>query len=305
MQKFTPIAELGGALQEQGRIRLGVKDAKRGMKSIDTFRFTSPDRGVIDKLAEVYGGVAKPWNDPKANVKKQFEVITTTNEISVWVGSEGISQWYEYWSGGGCQRRCDGQVCNVPDRETVWRETVCICNSEQPPAHKDICKPKTRMTVIIPEVRMAGGWRIETSSWNAAKEMPMMEQLVRSMQSNGLMAAKLRITHGMSQTGKQTKRYTYPQLILDETPAAIMSGQADVARLTRADVEQTPALQPGEVVTPVSIMEEIPPAHDYLGEDITDAEIIEEGWDTKDEAIAAGRPFKLNRGGSPKYVPTD
>ena len=304
--RFSPIADLGSSLQEQGRIRLGVKDAKRGMRSIDTFRFTSPDRSVIEVLAGLYGGTARPWNESSATDKNQFEVITEANEISVWIGSQGMTQHYEYWIRAGCIRRCDGIACQMSSGEQ-YTSVPCVCNSEQPPSAGDQCKPKTRMTVIIPEVRMAGGWRIETSSWNAAKEMPQMEQLLRSMESAGLARAKLIIKHGMSKGGGTTKRFTYPQLILDETPHAIMAGAANVHQRTRVDVESREARPAG----PVDLGADMMPTTNEFGEpieadDIEDAEIVEDepaGWATLQEAKASGQGFKKNRGEGPNYVP--
>ena len=44
MKPIKPLTQLGRT-PEQGRIRLGVKDKGRGFpKSLETFRFTSPDK---------------------------------------------------------------------------------------------------------------------------------------------------------------------------------------------------------------------------------------------------------------------
>src|SRR5690606_20818789 len=66
--RVVPIAQLGGRLPVCGKLRLGVK-AGRGMKSIDTFRLTSPHKDLIDAAAEHYGAKEgpRPWSDPGAS----------------------------------------------------------------------------------------------------------------------------------------------------------------------------------------------------------------------------------------------
>ena len=54
MKPIKPIHDLGRT-PEHGRIRLGVK-TERAMKSLDTFRFTSPDKEAIEQIADAYGG---------------------------------------------------------------------------------------------------------------------------------------------------------------------------------------------------------------------------------------------------------
>ena len=76
MKPIKPLAELGRT-PEQGRIRLGVKTA-RAMKSLDTFRFTSPDKAAIEQIAFIYGGTVKSWTPPRQK-QQQWEVITTTS----------------------------------------------------------------------------------------------------------------------------------------------------------------------------------------------------------------------------------
>ena len=50
MKPIKAIQDLGRT-PEHGRIRLGVK-TERAMKSLDTFRFTSPDKEAIEQIAD-------------------------------------------------------------------------------------------------------------------------------------------------------------------------------------------------------------------------------------------------------------
>lgn len=269
---MTPISDLRHAVQEHGRIRLGMK-ARKGSKtyptSIDTFRFTSPDGQAIAALAELYGGVARPWNDDRATVRDQWEVISEAKEIAVWVGSGSMSQVYEFWTAAGCQRRCDGSLA-MHARAGSMVEGPCVCNTDNTLPDEQACTPKTRLTVMLPEIRMAGGWRVETSSWHAAREMPNMMATIELLQGTGLAAGKLIVAEGMSKTpGGQTKRFTFPRLIVDATPQELVSGQAAVTAITAPIPEQ-------RAIGPVS-MEASPTRDEYgrnLGDDVIDAEVI-------------------------------
>src|SRR4051812_35230845 len=72
-------------IREVGRIRMGVQvptrtPGKRAPKKIDRFRFTSPDRSVIEAVAGVYGGVVHEWDNNGAG---QWEVITDATELRI------------------------------------------------------------------------------------------------------------------------------------------------------------------------------------------------------------------------------
>ena len=99
--------------QQIGRLRIGqqvavIKDGRDTGKTrparLDTFRFTTGSRATADAIAALYGGEVRPW-------EREWEVITGKSEIGVTVPprDEVISQWYEMWTAGGCQRRCDSQ----------------------------------------------------------------------------------------------------------------------------------------------------------------------------------------------------
>ena len=145
MSKVTPLNSMGRT-PEQGRIRLGVK-TERAMKSLDTFRFTSPDREAVCQIADLYGGVVEEWKPPRSK-QQQWEVITDTSDIRVFLPPDSIHVWYEQWSGGGCQRRCDGVTVSIPVKTPDGMDTdtePCLCQDEQGPQK---CSPYTRLNVI-------------------------------------------------------------------------------------------------------------------------------------------------------------
>lgn len=220
---ITPTAQLGRRAPEAGRIRMGVKTAK-AMKSIDTFRFTSPDRQSIEQIAARYGGTVEAWNEPKANPSSQWQVITTSNEIRVLLVPDGLSTWYEMWAGSGCVRRCDGITVETPrvtgnDYELV--SEPCLCRSEQ----KRQCQPYTRLTVVLPEFPFIGTWRLETKGWNAAEELPGMFDMLQACAQKGIMLdAVLSVEKRERVTPAGKRNYVVPKLATRNTVLELAAG---------------------------------------------------------------------------------
>lgn len=221
MTNIVPVADLGRRMVEHGRIRLGVK-AGKAMKSIDTFRFTSPDRVAIEQLAAQFGGECVPWSDPKASPINQYEVITQASEIPVWILPGGLSVNYEMWSGGGCVRRCDGIECETSmrsydaDYEAVM--VPCLCSADG----KLACRPYTRLSVVIPSIRFGGSWRMESKGWNAAEELPGMVDMISQLQATGTLQGMLRLERRQSQGGR--RKFVVPTLIVNRSVEEIMGG---------------------------------------------------------------------------------
>lgn len=218
MTAIVPIAQLQRRPPEAGRIRLGVK-TERAMKSIDTFRFTSPHKDAIEQLARLYGGQAKPWSDPKV-AGQQWEVITTTNKIEVLAQPGGCTVWYELWSGGGCARRCDGVTVEVAGREGM-EENPCICAMKGTAE----CDPYTRLNVVLPNLDFYGVWRLQTKGWNAAKELPgMFEMVVQLSEAGKMVRAYLHLQERKQVVGGKTKNFVVPTISVAATPDELLQG---------------------------------------------------------------------------------
>ena len=230
MRAIVPIANLQRRIPEQGRIRIGIKSG-RAMKAIDTFRFTSHDQAALEEVAGLYGGTVRPWSDDKA-ADGQFEVITTASEIRVVLPPDpmGGTPIYEKWSGGGCERRCDGLTCTKlvagPDGPEPI-DVECLCQADGAMG----CDPKTRLNVMLAGVRFGGTWRLESKSWNVAQEMPGMVELIQSLQESGLTRGVLALKHRRSVVAGQTNRFIIPVLGVDESLEGIAAGMAQMGAL--------------------------------------------------------------------------
>jgi hypothetical protein len=238
----VPLNQMSRRLPEAGRLRTGVK-TRSAMKAIDSWRATSHDETAIRQLAEIYGGTPRPWTD--GPTRGQWEVITEATELNVVLPPDpmGGTPLYELWSGGGCQRRCDGYDCEIPTAGPDGPEMMkvpCVCAAEGALA----CNPHTRLSVILPDVRFGGTWRYESKSWNIAQEMPGMVDLIRSFQERGLTRAVLALEHRKSVQNK--KPFTIPVLRVPESLDAIAAGSG---RVVAIDAPETPVeIGPGRPV---------------------------------------------------------
>jgi hypothetical protein len=228
--------------QQIGRLRIGQlvpakEPGKMKPARLDTFRFTTQSRHNAYAIAELYGGEVRDWNG-------QYEVITAQNEIGVTVPprDEVVSQWYEMWTKGGCQRRCDSQVeqrsgkpCMCPhaedpdDLEQVERaalERARLAKMNPPRA----CKLVTRISVQIPDLPGLGVFRIDTGSYWAAVEIGDAADLMQMARDQGVfLPAILRIEHRQRVKDGQTTRFPVPVLEVLATFREIATGQVAAA----------------------------------------------------------------------------
>ncbi len=240
-RSVVPISDLARRVPEAGRIRIGAKSDRGAPKAIGEFRFTSHDRTAVEQIADLYGGKVVGWSDPKA-ADGQVEVCTEATEIRVVLPPDplGGTPLYELWSGGGCERRCDGVTCTTHTSGPDGMEPVdvpCMCAAKGELA----CKVTTHLSVILPEVRFAGVWRLTTKSWNAATELPGMVDMIREAQGAGMQYATLSLKHRRSTSGGQTRKFLVPVLGVDATVEQLAAGATRLAALPPSDAPALPA----------------------------------------------------------------
>lgn len=240
-----PVLGIQQQQTEVGRIRLGVKtkaaNGKERPVKLDRLRFTSPRKALIEKIAELYGGTVEEWQPPKGN--QQWQAITNTVEVPVMVPPQNPaeSQWYELWSAGGCQRRCDGQT-------EMISKGACLCD----PAAR-LCKIHTRLRVMLEDVPGLGAWRVDTGSYYAAVELPGIAMILS--QAQGIIPGRLildqRTVTRLVDGKPKTMNFAVPVLDIAEfTPGQLASGKvqeliaarraAAIETQVRAEIEAAP-----------------------------------------------------------------
>ncbi|MFJ9558075.1 hypothetical protein ACIRPH_30080 [Nocardiopsis sp. NPDC101807] len=266
-----PILDIQQRTRELGRIRIGQTQPTSNGKSrpakLDRFRLTSASRPLLERVAELYGGEVRAWT-PANGGPSQWEVVTNSDRLPVLVPPQAVSQWYELWSGGGCQRRCDGQ------RE-ILTESPCICGPD--PATR-LCKPTTRLNVVLSDVEGVGVWRLESHGFYAAVELPAVAELLA--QTRGYIRASLGLEERTAKRSGQTLRWMVPILEVDITPSALMAGEGGIAPA----VAHAQADAVGAATAPAIAAA---PAREWLAE-LSEAKTVEAVQDLYRNAVAAG-----------------
>jgi hypothetical protein len=150
-----PIKTLRGQERELGRIRLGRKQEMQGGKTypvkLETFRLTAYDKAILEKAASLYGGKVVPWEGGDG----QWDLVTETNKLPVIVQPDALSQWFEHWTGSGCDRRCDGETELISGKPCLCQRWKDAKLDKKPP---DWCKPTSRLKVRLHQIPDLGVW---------------------------------------------------------------------------------------------------------------------------------------------------
>ncbi len=201
------IIDLQRRFVEIGRIRAGAKSAKGAPTKLDKWRLTSANKPALDAAAEVYGGEVQPWEDgPNLGL---WQLFTESNTLRILVppAAEPYSLWYESWSGGGCDKRCDGE-------RDVLNDAPCSCNPDA-----RTCKPTLRVSLMLPDLPGLGVWRWEGHGINAALELPATLDLLAHATSKGeFLPGYLRLEQRSTRKkGEGTRRFAVPVIDLAQT----------------------------------------------------------------------------------------
>ncbi len=250
--------------RELGRLRAGTfekpANAKGRPTRSRTWILTSHQRAYLDAAAEQWGGDVQRWQ-PQGGGAEAWRLITTSESVdAILPPGDPLSQFYEMWSRGGCQRRCDGEVEQLTN-------AACLCRAQfgdefhaQPP--EAACRPHTRLNVILPDVPDLGVWRMETKGFYAANEIAASIDLIRNATGGNVMVpVRLRIEPRKRVAQGKTKQY--PVIVVEirgATAGQILSGSAPVAALTAPEVR--PALEAAAPATTTAVE----PVRDWLRE---------------------------------------
>jgi len=240
------ILTLQRQVRELGRLRAGWSEPVPGKRprpvKSKTWLVTSPSKEYIDAAAEAWGGTVERWK-PQGAGAEQWRVITEASAIDALLPpGDPVSQAYEMWSGGGCQRRCDGVTEQLSKRD-------CLCRAQfgedefykQPP--DKACRPTTRLGLIIPELPDLGIWRMESHGFYAANEITAMVDLIKSrVDSDLVIPVTLRIEQRSRVAQGKTKQFTVVTVGLrGATAQQILAGAVPALALDGAP--ERPALE--------------------------------------------------------------
>lgn len=214
-------------LRQLGEIRIGhvVKmngtnkrgEQKTRPEKLSKFRFTSPSKDLLEKVADLYGGKVQPWT-PANGDPAEFEVYSEATSVPILIPPRAISLWYELFQSRRLVRRCDGQV-------EQRRGVRCVCDPKgQLPWSADReCDIKLRLSVMLADVPAVGQWLLQSKGKNAAVEIPPMAQILASAQEyvSGRLSLEPRTTYPLEGA---PFHYVVPFIEVDQKPLELMQG---------------------------------------------------------------------------------
>ena len=247
MALALPVEGITPRVQEIGRIRMGEKNGRGLPVKLKTFRLTSNDRKVLEAAAALYGGQVSEWKD--APDEGMWQVVTAASALDILIprSLRTISQAWELWQGGTCERRCDGRTEEISGQP-------CLCGPARG-SSDDVCDILTRLSVILPRIPGLGVWRLDTGGWNAATTLPATVDFLLAIDARPLVPAVLRAVQASSKardpkTGKvETHRFVRPML---DSP-----GLVPYAELLGTGAEPVAQLEPGERPAPPTAEERV------------------------------------------------
>ena len=286
------IAGVQARNSQTGAIRIGDEIAgengKPQARKLDAFRLTSPSRLAVQEAAGLYGGEVTEWY-PRAGTKwgKQFQVYTEVDEIPVGLppGALAIDQNMELYGGGGLQRRCDGVTmirprlgpCQCPQAADCpfedagleyaagWAimERKRLASGKNPQA----CKPKTRFSLLLPDISDFGVWVLRTNSEEAAAEVMAKAKILEMARASGVtLSARLAIEQRMLMVGGVLRQYPVPAFRLDDSIRTLASGEL----AARSLADQLPPA-PGEARRAITAVPAVPQQKIPTAQDIANA----------------------------------
>jgi hypothetical protein len=223
--------------RELGRLRAGLTEPNSSGKGTHparskTWILTSHQRDYLDAAAEQWGGTVQEWT-PQGGGAQAWRLITTSDSIdAIMPPGDPLSQHYEMWSKGGCQRRCDGETEQLSAKPCLCLARFGEDFHQQPP--ESACRPHTRLNLILPDVPDVGVWRMETKGFYSANEIAAAVDLIRGATGGSVMVpVRLRIEPRKRVANGQTKQF--PVIVVEirgATAGQVLAGNSSSAMAT-------------------------------------------------------------------------
>lgn len=307
-----------------GAIRMGRKVAtdykdKSGKTifrpaKLERFRVTSPNRDKVEQVAARFGGEVNPWDGHRG---PEWEVIIASERLPVLIPRQRIDPNYEHWMGRAKSRLCDGAIernrnqpclCKRPNNhEHRFSKGACtLCGVDQSWSGPDhvhdfdvagrcsvcgcgrICKPTTRLSLMIHGVDGLGYFKLESHGFNAAMELPAFAGVIGNLADDSPLPAVLRMrfeerVRMVFERGREvlkTFKFFVPDLdCFTLRPTDLYSASYELAASARAGLE-SPIFKGLSLEAPKSVEPALPTRDDVLGwiESAENLDELREAW---------------------------
>lgn len=305
------LAQRQRRLVKVGEIRVGEKRvAANGHEypaSRDTFRFTSRFKDLLEALQMIHGGELRPWKAKVGHWELLSEAVSIPAYFSLKDLPDGdiqsLARNLEYRNpkDGTLMRRCDGETCTTWNgKERIQRPCLCRTSGEA------LCKVRSRVSVILPEVPEFGSWQLGTSSDTFESEALGFIDTMQMLGVNGLIGVRLTLTFRHKETAPGEKAGRFPVVMISHEPdikpigqfAAELGARMKEQPKSLGDLPAAPALpeNAGDHDDEESALTDDAPESDTC----MDAELIEEGCESGSiDPVANGEAQAESVGSNP------
>ena len=232
-----PILDVQKRYRELGRLRLGRKGPKGNPERLGKWRFTSPDQRLLDAAAVAFGGEVREWAG-RPTEGEQWELESETPSFAS--TSLPRTSPRRCITSGGVAAESRGDATARPN--TSPASTVSVRARGNEPA-----QITTHLAVMLPQLPDVGVWRVRTSSWNAAAEIPSTVDLLQRIHDEG--ALPLAILGIESRTKRAEGKTTHFALPVLRYPSSIAEAEAAGIPIL-SHRRETPALEEGRPELP-------------------------------------------------------
>ena len=204
-----------------GSIRAGGEKPDKGAGAkLHTWRFTSPSKVALEKLAAIYGGTVTRWD-----ARKQWQLYSESSEICVILDDRfALQESYSLFDGRIETRKCDGDECifkkvkrngktveGVDDPVTV----PCMCAEST----ERSCDLSTIIRVIVPATEDITLWWIRSKGVIANSEINGILSWIRANTPEGQPTqAYCTLTLAWEENSTGTNKWVVPRFSLDTNP---------------------------------------------------------------------------------------
>lgn len=172
-----PMIDIQRRHAEVFRVRFGEKGPNGAPRKLtDQIRITSRNRLVVEAFVESYGGEVSEW-------ESQWQAYLPTTELRIMVlPGQSVHQWWEFYRGSVCERRCDGY-----QEQKSGKRCVCPEDIAERMKDRDACSPTTRVNVLCPDVNVVGAGSLVTHGLIAAETLPQSIAIAEAALARGYM----------------------------------------------------------------------------------------------------------------------
>lgn len=249
-----------------GRIRMGDKQPNSSGRGdhpskLREWRITSPSAELLAAAAESYGGDVRRWEGAPGD-GDQYELYTQSESLDVAIPpildgapiTAAFDQHMEFWTKGGCARRCDGEVnsldgsaCVCPvndvDRMKEGRSLAAIKEG------RGTCAITTRLNVLLYRVPDIGIFQLVTLGYYAATELGGAVSILHQANAAGRpQPARLRIEARTSVKDGKTSNYIVPVLELPTLSMGMALGIGDAIDVPSISAPRPVGIGPSRTV---------------------------------------------------------